>query len=529
MRRSISLMLALFGILSIFVSPVQAQEAGAIRLSLIEGDVQVQIKDSTDWIDADVNLPMNEGDRVWVGDGGRAELQIHGGVSVRLGQQTSFDILTTTANAAQFYLDRGHVYVNNRRGGIQTVQIDTPLSSIRSYDNSIMMVDAAEDDSIEVSMLKGFAYAETRSGAARVSAGNALEIRGDSAVQAPIAAPDEWEQWNTDRDRTLYAWGESSRYLPEELHEYAADFESNGRWDYASDYGYVWTPTIVEPGWAPYSVGSWIWMRGQYVWIARDRWCWAPSHYGRWVFTAWGWSWVPPAVGAVYWGPGFVGWIVTPTYVAWVPLAPGEIYYGHGYYGPWSRNIAAGSANSLARDRIFVNAKIGNAVVAVELGSFGYGPHRRIELHENPFQNRERHREDWSELPPSTRPGHPVVIKDREHDAERHHEEHVQPPRKFSEHPRETFAPSVTMQQPTRKPTERSQPPDRVRNTRPDEVKNERRLVKEHEASVFRERAPETLTVKKLNAPRESSHRQESKPKKNAGETKDRTERKQER
>ena len=207
-----------------------ADDLGLARLSMIEGNVQVLIQDTTDWTEATINLPLNERDRIWVAEDGKAELQIQGGVSTRADANTALDILTITADTAQFYLDRGHVYINDRRGGIKTVQVDTPQSSIRSYDNSIMMIDVTEDGVIEVSVLKGFAYAESRAGATRVSAGNTLTIRGeDNADLAPVSSPDEWERWNMDRDRRLTAWGESSRYLPGELHEYSSDFDENGQ------------------------------------------------------------------------------------------------------------------------------------------------------------------------------------------------------------------------------------------------------------------------------------------------------------
>lgn len=103
-----------------------SQDLGLMRLSYIEGDVQVLIKDTTDWTPAAINLPLSEGDRIWVAEEGKAELQIRGGVYARMDGNTALDILTLSPDSTQFYLDQGHVYINNRRGGIQTVQVDTP-------------------------------------------------------------------------------------------------------------------------------------------------------------------------------------------------------------------------------------------------------------------------------------------------------------------------------------------------------------------------------------------------------------------
>jgi FecR protein len=494
-----------------------ADDLGLARLSMIEGEVQVLIQDTTDWTEAAINLPLNERDRIWVAEDGKAELQIRGGVYTRADSNTALDVLTVTADTAQFYLDRGHVYINDRRGGIKTVQVDTPQSSIRSYDDSIMMIDVSEDGITEVSVLKGFAYAESRSGATRVSAGSTLTIRGeDNADLAPVSSPDEWERWNMDRDRRLSAWGESSRYLPGELHEYSSDFDENGRWEYAADYGYVWTPAVVAAGWAPYTVGSWIWIHGNYVWVAHDPWCWAPCHYGRWVFIpAYGWSWVPPSPGAVYWGPGYVGWIVTPSYVAWVPLAPGEIFYGYGYYGPWSRNITTVGVNTVVVNQVFVNARVNNAVVVVQRESFGTGRHLPVKVRENPFvETRRNPAVDIAIVPPRVKPQQPVVIAPprtagptrRPPEPDRMQGEVLQNRRVVPPAP---AAPAVRPERPAdspslvRRPSEQQPlPPERFRRIRPEEFKNERRVIKDRDASVFKTAPPENLPVRKMREPR---------------------------
>jgi hypothetical protein len=497
-------------------APLFADDLGLVRLSFIDGDVQALVKDTTDWTDAAVNLPLNEGDRLWVSDGGKAELQIEGGVYVRGSGNTAVDILTINRDSGQFYLDQGHIYINNRRGGIKTVQVDTPLSSLRSYDNSIMMVDVSETDgTTEVSVLKGYIYAESRAGATRVSAGNTLTLHSENnAETAPIGSPDEWERWNSDRDRQLTAWGESSRYLPDELHEYSSDFDQNGQWDYASNYGYVWAPTAVPVGWAPYSYGSWIWIRGSYVWIDYNRWGWAPGHYGRWVFIASrGWCWVPPSVGSVYWGPGYVGWIVTPSYVAWVPLAPGEVYYGYGYYGPGSVNIINVNVNTVV-NHTYINAPHSNSVTMVQRNTFGTGRHERMNIKDNPFLDTKRPRErNTSIVPPASRPQRPIVLVPHEDRVEMKHpvpeRERVRTETPETRHTMPAAPTVVRPERPERPPSamqrtpEQRLPPERVRRTNPEEMKQERRLVKERGSSVFRPQQPENLTVRKSHEPRE--------------------------
>lgn len=113
-----------------------------------------------------------------------------------------------------------------------------------------------------------------------------------------------------------------------------------------------------------------------------------PYHYGRWIYSSrYGWLWVPPRRGFVYWGPGYVGWVYTPDYVCWVPLAPYETYYGYGYYGPYSVNILQ-VKNINVTNIVFVNAKVLNGYTVIEKKHFVSGKHIYTKISENPFISR---------------------------------------------------------------------------------------------------------------------------------------------
>jgi hypothetical protein len=513
--KQLLLLLAAAALLMLTPAPAFSDDPGdmgRVRLSLVDGDVQVQIKDSTDWTDAAINVPLGEGDRLWLPAESRAEVQIRGGVYVRATNNTSLDILTLGDNSVQFYLDRGHLYISNLRGGVRTVQIDTPFSSIRSDDNSIIMLDVSENDVVEVSVLKGSASAENRTGATRVTAGNTLTMRGDTNAElAPIGEPDDWERWNRERDSRVAAWGESARYLPDELHEYASDFDNNGRWNYTPDYGYIWSPFVTDAAWAPYTYGNWVWIRGSYIWVDYNPWGWAPCHYGRWAFIpSFGWSWIPPSLGAAYWGPGYVGWVFTPTYVGWVPLAPGEIYYGYGYYGPQSVNLTTVNINTVVINRTYVNARVRNSVTVVQRASFGTGHRVPITVRDNPFHNGEaRHIRDSSEfVPPHKKPDSPVVLVPREMREKLRQQpaqQHGQPERREHEGGRPATPPSSLR---TERPAPQL-PPERVQRTNPEMLRSERPMARERNTSVFRPTPPENLPVTQKKEPRKIDRKQE--------------------
>jgi hypothetical protein len=378
-------------IISLFLLPTIAYPStlGSLRISLIQGDVQVRTEDTKEWVPASINMPLVEGDRIWVPERGRTEVQLRDGTFLRLDENSPLEILTIEEDSFQFYLTEGRAYINFKGLKGTFLQMDTPISSVRAYDRSLYRVDVTREGGTEIFVYQGSVNVESRDGSTWVDAGKMLTLReGNYAELAPLGPPDEWERWNRQRDQKLVAQRPPSRHLPEELYPYANDFEGNGSWVYATGYGYVWRPTVVvSVGWAPYRIGRWVWVRGDYVWISYEPWGWVPYHYGRWTFvTSIGWCWVPPPKGAVYWGPGFVGWVRTPTYVSWVPLAPGEIYYGYGYYGPHSVNITNINITNIQVQKVaYKNIHIQNAVTIVHHDTFVTGRKVEVKVRDNPF------------------------------------------------------------------------------------------------------------------------------------------------
>jgi hypothetical protein len=117
------------------------------------------------------------------------------------------------------------------------------------------------------------------------------------------------------------------------------DLDEYGIWRYVANYGYVWAPTRLVVGWAPYRYGHWAWIAPWgWTWVDDAPWGFAPFHYGRWACVGTSWFWVPgpitvrpvyaPALVAFVGGGGFqfsASFGGGPG-VAWFPLAPGEVF-----------------------------------------------------------------------------------------------------------------------------------------------------------------------------------------------------------
>ena len=382
-------MKVIFLVLAALLLPVYAQalDLGSVRISFLQGDVQMRTTETGDWVPAAVNTPLDEGDELWVPEGGRMEFQLNTGTSIRLDQNSALQILTLDRTSSQFYLSEGHMYVdyNAPRGNV--IQFDTPVSSLRSYDRSVFRVDVP-DQFTDVSVFTGSVDAEGRDGNTRVNAGRTLTLgQGREAELAPIGRPDAWQNWNTQRDRRFASRRDSYRYLPDELKVYSSDLDDSGRWVQVPEYGYVWTPRSVSTDWAPYRTGRWMWRGGDYVWVSSEPWGWTPYHYGRWAFAPRiGWFWVPPPTRQVYWGPGYVGWVRTANYVAWVPLAPREVYYGYGNYGPNSVDIRNRNPREINITNItYSNVQVNNSVTVINHNTFVTGRREAVNVRENLF------------------------------------------------------------------------------------------------------------------------------------------------
>lgn len=358
---------------------------GSLRISLLKGDAQIENDRLDEWFSASLNMPLREGDTLSVSEGGRIEIQMDDGSFLRLDENSTLKIVMISDGIVWFDLRNGRAYVNFKGNGHRVIKIGIPyLTTLKTDDHSRFSIDFRSNRYADVSVFEGKVFADDR----RIYAGERLTVEEDMHADISSLGPsDEWERWNREMDRRFEGTWYGYRYLPDELRVYAYEFDSNGRWVYTTQYGYVWVPTVyVTTGWSPYRQGRWVWIGDHYVWISYEPWGWVPYHYGRWAFSvSIGWFWVPPVRGAVYWGPGFVGWIYTPYYVAWVPLAPEDIYYGYGYYGPMSVNIVHIDVHNTIIKNVYKNVYVNNAVTVVSKDSFIKGKYVSIKTDRNPF------------------------------------------------------------------------------------------------------------------------------------------------
>ena len=314
------------------------------RLEYMTGSVSVQPQGTGDWAEGSTNRPLTNADNVWADKDSRAELNLGTGV-MRISSETSLTLTNVTNDAVQVQLHQGTLNVHIRKlyGG-EVYEIDTPNQAFTVTKSGEYRFDVdPTGDSTLVTVWKGEGEATGQGPAVRVHAGQQARFTSGNSLEHQIndaPNPDSFDEWCKTRDKREDN-SVSARYVAPGVVG-AGDLDEYGSWRDDPQYGNVWVPTAVAPGWAPYHYGHWAWVDPWgWTWVDDAPWGFAPFHYGRWVSFGgyWGWSpgpyWVRP-----YYAPALVAWFGGPRFgvgfgfgfgggFGWCPLGFGEPFF------PW--------------------------------------------------------------------------------------------------------------------------------------------------------------------------------------------------
>jgi hypothetical protein len=347
MRKSISTFLFLIfstGLFLAFSQPAMADDdppGRVARLNFIQGSVSFQPGGESDWVQANPNRPLTTGDNLWTDKNSRGELHIDSTV-LRLSSETGVTFLNLDDRTVQIQLAEGTLGVRVRRlDGGDALEIDTP--------NLAFTVERPGDYRLDVDPNGNTTVVTVRQGEGDVTGGGS-EYHLDSGDRDTFSGTDsltydsgnagrldDFDQWGRSRDDREDR-AQSAQYVSRDVIGYD-DLDENGDWRNVPDYGYVWFPSRVAAGWAPYRFGHWVWIEPWgWTWVEDEPWGFAPFHYGRWAVVGGGWCWIPgPVVVRPVYSPALVAFVGGPGFgvslaigggggVAWFPLGPREVY-----------------------------------------------------------------------------------------------------------------------------------------------------------------------------------------------------------
>jgi hypothetical protein len=367
------------------------------RLDYMAGPVTTEPAGATDWSYAQLNRPLTTGDQLWNDANARSELHI-GSTAVRLGAQTSVDVLNLDDSTAQLKVAQGTLSTHVRELPAGTsYEIDTPNLALGVSGPGDYRVDVAPDGSTTtVTVQRGSVTVYGENGQMPMSAGQQIRFAGTGLQQVAsneAPPPDAFDQWALARDAAEDR-SVSAHYVSRDMPGYQ-DLDANGTWRDDPQYGEVWVPNATPAGWAPYHDGHWVWQAPWgWTWVDDAPWGFAPYHYGRWAYVDDSWAWVPgpmvesappvyaPAlVGFVGGSDGGVDWSVSlaaggigAAGVAWFALGPGEPW--HPRWADWSPHYYERVNRTVVVNNVhntYVNYHVPGAITAVPATAFVHG------------------------------------------------------------------------------------------------------------------------------------------------------------
>lgn len=348
------------------------EEQGTImvgRISHLEGQLLRYDADADDWAATSQEAPIGVDDLLRTEADSRAEFIMPNNTWARIDSLTELELVALEPGLTHADIPSGNARFYNK--STQTdIKASTPFGTVTAPPGAVFDVYVNQYGVDVIAIEKSVHFIHNASQVKH-------EVRSDSAgiyadIQTiSVSSGDvnpSWTAWNHDMDALwagrMASRGESSAYLPPELHSEAYALDRYGIWErvyYNGTYYRFWRPVQVSVSWSPFTWGAWIVWHGDHVWVPHEPFGYVTHHYGNWIFAAGFWYWAPPVSRAMVhahaplfrigfgWYPGRVAWIHFGATVGWIPLAPYEPYYTHRHWG--RRSIVAAKGAGLHRDR----------------------------------------------------------------------------------------------------------------------------------------------------------------------------------
>jgi hypothetical protein len=297
------------------------QPGRAVRLSSVDGPVQVVQGGQVLADQAVANTPLFEGTELNTGDNGRAEVQFEDGSVARIPPQSSLALSVLRPDGdTEIQLSGGMGYFE-LQGASQGPPLRVRFGSAVVTASGFTVIRVKLDDGPpSVAVFSGNARLEDSAGTVDLHGGESIALNSPNPADSSIAEsiePDSWDAWNSDRDQALTAseTPPSDANLPQSNNPAWGDLNANGTWYNVPGTGSIWSPyEASNSGWDPYGTGYWMWTPGYgYVWVSGEPWGYMPYQCGAWsYYDAFGWGWAPGACQA-WWGGGYGGggWVYT--------------------------------------------------------------------------------------------------------------------------------------------------------------------------------------------------------------------------
>ncbi|HZQ96594.1 MAG TPA: FecR family protein [Candidatus Sulfotelmatobacter sp.] len=348
-------------------------QARIVRLSDVQGSVQIDKNTGLGFERAFINLPVTQGAKLRAGANGRAEVEFEDGSSLRLTPNTTLEfsklgLADSGKRQSQVNLVEGMAYVNWL--GKDDLSLNFSRETVVLDHSAHFRVDASTE-AANLAVFKGAVSVDGPSGK--------VTVDKKKTATFDAAAEDKYTLANKVAEQPLDSWDKEAvsyhdQYARNNTTPYGygfSDLNYYGAFSNVPGYGMMWQPYFTGVGWDPFMDGAWGYYPGfGYMFASAYPWGWMPYRYGNWMFVpGFGWMWQPGAWNS---------WVGVPRYTATtgvrvsplVPPASGTV-----------RTVFVGRGSTVTAmqpTRVTLNA--GSAGLGIPRGSINHLNHLNHEV-----------------------------------------------------------------------------------------------------------------------------------------------------
>src|SRR5215475_2999701 len=297
------------GLLFAFAATAALAESHAriVRLSDIQGNVEIDRNSGQGFEKASVNMPLVEGMKLSAKSDARAEVEFEDGSTVRITPSTKIEFTALSlqdsgAKVSTLTLTQGLAYFDysaKQKDNVFTVLFKDekvhPEEAVRFRVN-------LEEATAIVAVFNGDLKIEGLSGPVEVSKNRSASFDltdGNKSTIAKNIEDEPFDSWDKEQAKYQKEYASRGSYRDYPYGYGVSDLNYYGNYTNVPGYGWMWQPYFAGVGWDPFMDGSWMFYPGfGYTWVSAYPWGWMPYRYGAWNFVpGYGWMWAPGGFG----------------------------------------------------------------------------------------------------------------------------------------------------------------------------------------------------------------------------------------
>jgi hypothetical protein len=278
-----------------------SSQARIVRLSDVQGSVQIDKGTGQGLENAFLNMPITQGMQLKTKDTGRAEIEFEDGSTMRLTPNSSIRFSTLAVNdsgqrVSTIDLVEGLAYVDWL--GKDDFSLNFSKEKVELTRAAHFRVDTAPE-AAHLAVFKGDVDVEGPSGKLNLEKKKSATFNpseDDKSTVASKISEEPFDGW--DKESIQYHDQYAKNNQANSPYGYGlSDLNYYGNYTMVPGYGMMWQPFFTGVGWDPFMDGMWGFYPGMgYMWASPYPWGWLPYRYGNWNFVpGMGWMWQPGA------------------------------------------------------------------------------------------------------------------------------------------------------------------------------------------------------------------------------------------